>query len=157
MNFRILTITLCLTILIFACGKETQSSTQGGGNFKIRYTIIPALQNGLNSVQASNQFHSLCNSSPSLTGLSLHWWGSNSNNPFSTIETNEFAVTKGQNVTIQAITLINSYDYQCRSVKIEAFINGKLFNTVTREMGYSSANGVKCLDFDQNSVNYIIP
>ena len=29
---------LILTLMFYGCGKETQSSTQGGGLFKIRYT-----------------------------------------------------------------------------------------------------------------------
>lgn len=149
---------IILTILIFSCGKETQSSTQGGGLFKLRYTITPALQNGKNPTGDGNSFLSFCNSSPSLAGLTLSWIGFTSNNPCSTLETNEFAVTKGQNVTIQSITIGNSYDDQCRTLKIEAFINGKVFNTVVKEMGYYRTNTlIKCKDVDQNSVNYIIP
>lgn len=149
---------LILTLIFYSCGKETQSSTQGGGLFKIRYTITPSLQIGLGAGGiGSNGFTSLCNIQ-GLSGLTLMWYGSSASMPFSTMETNEFSVTKGQNVGIGGIAIANQIDYQCRTLKIEAIINGKVFNTIVKEMGYSNSKPLtKCKDFDQNSVNFIIP
>jgi hypothetical protein len=159
-NFIQLTVmTFFLQIIMLSCGKETQSSTQGGGLFKIRYTITPPLQYGFGGTTGTSQnaFTSVCNIQ-GLSGLTLMWYGNSANLPFSTMETNEFSVTKGQNVGIAAIQILNQIDYQCRTLKIEAIINGKVFNTITKEMGYSSSKPlIKCKDFDQNGVNFIMP
>ncbi len=158
-SIKAITSSIILTVLIFSCGKETQSSTQGGGLFKVRYTITPPLQNGLGGTTGTSQnaFTSMCNIQ-GLSGLTLMWYGNSANLPFSTMETNEFSVTKGQNVGIAAIQILNQIDYQCRTLKIEGIINGKVFNTITKEMGYSSSKPlIKCKDFDQNSVNFIMP
>lgn len=150
---------LAFVISIISYGKETQSSTQGGGLFKIRYTITPSLQNGLGGTGGTRQniFTSMCNIQ-GLSGLNTMWYGGSASAPFSTMETNEFSVTKGQNLGFGAIQILNDIDYQCRTLKIEAIINGKVFNAVIKELGYSSFNPlIKCKDFDQNSVNFVVP
>jgi hypothetical protein len=155
---KLTTLPIILQIFMFSCGKETQNTTKGGGLFKVKYTFTPALQNGTTSNGGSNTFLSVCNSSPALTGLSLQWHGNSALNPCSSLETNEFSVTNGQNVSIGGLGVSNLFDLQCRTVKIEAMINGKVFNTVVREFGYSKINPLtKCADFDNNSVNFIIP
>lgn len=149
---KITLVTLSLLILIAACGKETQTTTQGGGTFKIRLTVSPSLQTG-NVGSAANSFQ-VISQTPSLPALSYMW---NGKTTLSAIETNEVSVTKGQNVTI-AFVLGNQLNPVCHTVKIEGLINGKVIQTFTKEAGYSNLNPpTVCKDFYNNSVNFIIP
>jgi hypothetical protein len=148
-------LSIVLTVLIFSCGKETQSSTQGGGLFKIRYTITPPLQIGGTSI-SDNSFQTIC-PTPGFAGINIVWHGNTASTSLASIETNEYSVTKGQNIT-SGTALGNQMNPICHTVKIEGLINGKVFQTFTKDLGFSSLSPmVKCKDFDQNSVNFIIP
>lgn len=143
-----------LTVLIFSCGKETQNSTQGGGKFKIRYTISPALSFGTSS---GNFFNTIA-TTQGFSGLNLRWFGNSSSSDLTTIETVEYSVTKGQNISIGHV--VNNDDKVCRSLKIEGLINGNVFFSTTKLLGISGgtpAQPTKCADTDNNSVNFIIP
>lgn len=143
---------LVCTMILFSCGKETQSSTQGGGICKIRYTITPSLS-GKSKLNGIEQAHSFT----SVTPIVLIQWVGTITTTLSSIESPEFSVTKGQNVTIGS-TSINSYDNTCRSVKIECIVNNKTVNSFIKELGYLSNTPLTpCKDNSNSSVNFIIP
>lgn len=149
----IFTTTLLLTALVVSCGKETQSSTQGGGLFKVRVTITPPLQAGLNSNSIGNYFSI---GSTTVTGGTT-WLGNSQTLPLSTWESQEYSVTKGQNFG-WSIQLNNSYDVQCRQVKIEGLTDNKVFKTYNLELGVQSLNPiVQCKDVGIGIINFIIP
>jgi hypothetical protein len=144
-------IALIIVISIMSCGKETQSSTQGGGLFKVRIEINPPLQKGVNQIY-TNAF--TCNGP---LAQIKQWNGSVANSDFDNYESQEVSVTKGQNISI-IIGLNSSFDYKCRSVKIYGIINGNIFNTLTKEMGFSSTNpNLLCTDESGQAINFIIP
>ena len=148
-------LSLALTILVFSCGKETQATTQGGGLFKYRVTITPPLQFGKTG-QFNTKSNNVFITVPSL-GTGYQWNGDQMTSNYSTYESQEFSVTKGQNILFQ-VGIVNTYDLICRNVKIEALINGNVFKTVTQEKGYSSDSPlIKCKDFDAPTLNFIIP
>jgi hypothetical protein len=146
---------IILTVLIFSCGKETQSSTQGGGLFKYRVTITPPLHYGATG-QFKNQSNYLQVGVIPIAS-SYIWDGKQLSDDFTTYESQEYSVTQGQNITFTYF-IDNSYDLVCRTVKIEALINGNVFKTVTQEKGYSSISPmIKCKDFDAPAINFIMP
>ena len=147
---------ILLAVLVFSCGKETQATTQGGGMFKIRYTITPALQNEGTPFQS--MFTAQC-LSPGFESMSVFWYGHLVTKPLSTIETYEYSVTKGQNISIPGIGCYNGLNLICRTVKIEGIINGKVFQTLTKELGMlSTTPAVYCKDQETSSgFNFIIP
>lgn len=153
--FTIFTATLLLTALVVSCGKETQSSTQGGGICKIRYTITPPLQPGIRLGIYYNSFAPY--------SLNTGWLGTTQTQPLSTTETQEFSVTKGQNVGVGA-SLQNLYDLVCRQVKVDFLIDNSVKKTVILEMGYSKYDTsdpnnpvLYCKDGVQASLNFIVP
>ncbi len=147
---------ILLAVLVFSCGKETQTTTQGGGLFKIRYTITPALENG-GTFLNSSRFNAPC-LSPGFEVMLVQWYGYTASKALSTIETNEYSVTKGQNISIPGITCYNELNLICRTVKIEGIINGKVFQTLTKELGMlSTSPAVYCKDQTSPGFNFIIP
>ena len=141
------------TALLLGCGKETQSSTQGGGLFKVRVTITPPLQSGstngglnLNQILISSNF------------FYYQWVGTNSSTNLSVYESQEYSVTKGQNLPV-SVSLLNQYDYICRQVTIEGLTDNKVFKTVTLELGIKSTTPtiLYCKDSQNPQVNFIIP
>ena len=142
---------LVCTIIMFSCGKETQSTTQGGGVCKIKITISPEIPmtSKFNNTDYTNSFQSSC-------GFLLQWTGS-SGFALSTIETPEFSVTKGQNVSCSGTSIAN-YDEICRTVKIECFVNNKSVGLFTKELGIKSfIPAIYCKDVGNSTVNFIIP
>ena len=144
---------LLLTLVagIFSCGKETQSSTQGGGTFKLRVTITPALQSGEDLQNfGTNQFMFAFGSSI------YNWIGITASAPLSGYETDEVSVTKGQNISC-TLGLNSSYDLVCRTVQIDAVLNGKVIKTVSKNMGQNGNMLTYCKDGISSTVNFIIP
>jgi hypothetical protein len=144
------------TALLLGCGKETQSSTQGGGICKIRATITPPLQPGISSSTSSYNTFGYFNSFGDFNG-------SAETKSFSNAETQEFSVTKGQNVTI-TVAVSNLYDVVCRQVKVEFLIDNNVKKTEFLEMGYSKYNPTDpnnpilyCKDGTLKSLNFIVP
>ena len=150
--FPFLIAMLC-TVIVFSCGKETQSSTQGGGICKIRITFSPQIPmtSKFNGFDQPNSFQSVC------AGSLLSWNGA-VGNALSTIETPEFSVTKGQNISCQS-TSISNYDQICRTVSFECFVNNKSVGLFTKELGIIQLSSpiLLCKDHSNNTVNFIIP
>lgn len=134
------------TALLLGCGKETQSSTQGGGLFKFKVTITPPLQSG-----KSDQLQ--ITTTP--IALIYQWFGLTSSTNLSLYESQEYSVSKGQNVS--ATFYLGNSDNACRQVTVVGLIDNKVFKTETLEMGVKSANPpIYCKD--QNpTINFIIP
>jgi hypothetical protein len=72
--------------------------------------------------------------------------------------TPEYAVTKGQNLT--AILMVNNQvSLICKTVTIDAILNGSVIDTKVFEMGHKQYPSPLeyCKDGFSKSVNYIIP
>ncbi len=142
---------ILLTIGFFSCGKETQSTTQGGGIFVIKATITPPLQFGKSSAQVpqSNLFQ-LWGS-----GFLSKWDGNSNSTELSEIMSDEISVTSGQNLSCWFM-ISNSYDFSCRTIKLEGIQNGKTIKTYTLSMGMGSNGATLCTDGNQNQKSFII-
>jgi hypothetical protein len=144
--FKASIIALTLQAFILSCGKETQNTTQGGGVFKIKAKISPALQFGQNGTGV-NAF------SLGINGSTAQWIGNSASSNLSEITTDELSVTSGQNIT-SIIYLNNGYDQVCRTVTLEGIQNGKIVKLYTLNMG-SSKTTVVCPDNTTATKNFI--
>ena len=139
---------ILLAVLVFSCGKETQSTTQGGGTFVIKATISPPLQAGKNGMQQSNQVQLSC-------VTSQFWSGIDKSTSLSEISTDPISVTSGQNVSC-ILSISNGYDFVCRTVTLEGIQNGKTIKTYTLSLGYNSSSLTTCIDGNGGHKNFII-
>lgn len=131
------------TALLLGCGKETQSSTQGGGLFKLKVTFTPPLQGPVGSFQINAP-------APSINYV---WTGSPD---LSVYESQEYSVTKGQNISVGFYD--NLVVLVCRQVKVEGLLDNKVFKSTTLELGRKSINPIiNCKDGTNQQVNFIIP
>ena len=121
---------MLLAVLVFSCGKETQTTTQGGGRFIIKATFTPPLQFGqIVSKYNSTRMYGI--------GFDVVWDGISKQYDLTELTTDDLSVTSGQNIAFY-FNLYNGYDFQCRNVKIEGIQNGKVIKTYNFSMGYSS-------------------
>ena len=82
---------ILLAVLVFSCGKETQTTTQGGGKFIIKATFTPPLQFGkIVSAYNSTRIWGL--------GFDIMWDGISKQYDLSELTTDELSVTSGQNI-----------------------------------------------------------
>ena len=145
----ILCASLLLTIGFFSCGKETQSTTQGGGKFYVKAKISPPLQSGKSVIALGYNIFQLA-----IAGSASKWDGSTNSQSLSELVTDEFSVTAGQNIGIM-VNLSNTYDVSCRTVTIEGIQNGKVIKSYTFSMGMSSTSSY-CSDGYVQQKNFII-
>jgi hypothetical protein len=110
---------ILLVVLVFSCGKETQATTQGGGKLKLVLTSTPL--NFAGEIHMPNIFN---------PGTSIGRYIDIKKN--GKVETDEFAVTKGQNFSV---ILYGGTATGCTSLKLEAFVDGKLIQTITHTAG----------------------
>jgi hypothetical protein len=110
---------MLLAVLVFSCGKETQSTTQGGGKLKLVLTSTPTNTAGV--IFMPNIFN---------PGTSQGMYADTKKN--GKVETDEFAVTKGQNFSV---TLYGGSATGCTTLKLEAYVDGKLIQTITHTAG----------------------
>jgi hypothetical protein len=136
-------------LLLGSCGKETQSTTQGGGVFKVRVTIDPPLQPGVSSPFLSNSVNII------MAGNIRGWNGGLQTVPLSTLETDEISVTSGQNVQLFITDFSNIVDRNCRTVKYEAIQNGKINEVHIVSLGYNGSSSL-CADGVSVSKNFIM-
>lgn len=142
---------LLLTIGFLSCGKETQSTTQGGGTFVIKATVTPPLQFGKSSAQIPQiNIFQLWGS-----GFLSKWDGNSNSTNLSEIVTDEISVTSGQNLSC-FLHITNQYDFVCRTIKLEGIQNGKVIKTYTLSMGFKSSSADMCTDGYQNQKTFII-
>jgi hypothetical protein len=142
------------TAILLGCGKETQSSTQGGGLFKVKVTITPPLQSGSTSLGANSiQIYAPA------PFINYVWVGSSNSSNLSVYESQEYSVTKGQNISVSVLSLSNQYDCICRQVTVEGLTDNKVFKTVTLELGIKSTTPpvLYCKDQASAQVNFIVP
>lgn len=141
-NIKLISTAVLLAVLVFSCGKETQSTTQGGGTFYVRVTINPPLQFGVNPL--GNYVGIGC-----LTSTKT-WNSQNQTSNLTSLQCDEVTVTSGQN--IQATFMLRTlYDHQCRNVLLEGVQNGKVIKSYTYEIGDNS-----CKDLFQQFPNFIM-
>jgi len=112
---------ILLAVLVFSCGKETQTTTQGSGKLKLVLTSTPTNTGG--EIIMPNIFN---------PGTSQGRYIDIKKN--GKVETDEFAVTKGQNFSVM---LYGGTATGCTTLKLEAFVDGKLIQTITHTAGGS--------------------
>jgi hypothetical protein len=110
---------ILLTVLVFSCGKETQATTQGGGKLKLVLTSTPTISNG--EIIMPNIFNP-----GTLQGRYIDLKKNGK------VETDEFSVTSGQNFSVM---LYGGSATGCTTLKLEAYVNGKLIQTITHTAG----------------------
>jgi hypothetical protein len=154
------------TIFLFGCGKETQSSTQGGGLFKYKVTISPSLDTGMGpaiymGVLLPRVTVNMVTISAA-TGSGYVWHGQTEPKPFSVYEDrNEFSVTKGQNIAVY-VNIGNQKNPGCIQIRVDGYIDGKIFKTFNAQGGYQTytyPTGVYCPNSNNGfqQFNFIIP
>ncbi len=144
----ILLLSFLLSLGLFSCGKETQSTTQGGGTFICKVSISPPLQAGSVS---SGQYNTIQIWGG---GFLSKWDGSANSVSLSELSSDPISVTSGQNVTCY-LFVANSYDLACRTITIDGIQNGKTIKSYTLSMGSSGAT-MPCTDGIQNQKTFII-
>jgi hypothetical protein len=143
---------IILAVLVFSCGKESQSTTQGGGTFIVRAKISPPLQSGKTIQSQVSVYNGI-----SLWGLgfSTTWDGSAQTQGISEIISNEISVTSGQNV-MAYIRISNLYDFTCRTITLEGIQNGKIIKSYTLNMGYNGSPSAFCTGQLSQNRNFIM-
>lgn len=111
---------ISFTLLFSSCGKETQSTTQGGGKLVIKLTSIPANNNEAILVQ------SLFSS-----GTTVRYYYPTKNNS-GIVLTDTFNVTTGQNFPIN---IFGGSTSGCAKIYVESYLDGKLYKTKTFSVG----------------------
>ena len=134
---------ILLTSLFFfnSCDNETPATISGGGRIKFDISISPPLKTGetLQCILPTGQ----------ILGVTEGYSGET---------TPEYAVTKGQNLTAM-LMVNNQVSLICKTVTIDAILNGSVIDTKVFEMGYKQYPSPLeyCKDGFSKSVNYIIP
>ena len=131
-------ILLTSLFLFNSCDNETPATISGGGRIKFDISISPPLKTG--------EYFQCLLTTGQILGVTEGYSGET---------TPEYAVTKGQNLT--AMLLVNNQvSLICKTVTIDAILNGSVIDTKVFEMGYKT-NTSFCIDGYSKSVNYIIP
>ena len=134
-------ILLTSLFLFNSCDNETPATISGGGRIKFDISISPPLKTGetLQCILPTGQ----------ILGVTEGYSGET---------TPEYAVTKGQNLTAM-LMVNNQVSLICKTVTIDAILNGSVIDTKVFEMGYKQYPSPieYCKDGLSKSVNYIIP
>jgi hypothetical protein len=117
-TFKLIVIAYAI-LLMCSCGKETQSTTQGGGKLVIKLTSSPA--NNTEGIVVGNMFN---------VGTSVKFYVPKKNSGL--VLTDTFNVTAGQNFPI---ALFGGVTNSCSNITVEAYLNGKLYKTKTFNVG----------------------
>lgn len=126
MNNAIKSIGIAFAILLLgSCGKETQSSTQGGGKLVIKLISSPA--NNTEGIVVGNMFNSG-------TSVKIYLPIINSGK----VVTDTFNVTKGQNFPI---IIYGGITTSCATISVEAYLDGQLYKTKIFNVGGSEVPG----------------
>ena len=138
MKFFSKVILLTSLFLFNSCDNETPATISGGGRIKFDISISPPLKTGetLQCILPTGQ----------ILGVTEGYSGET---------TPEYAVTKGQNLTAM-LMVNNQVSLICKTVTIDAILNGSVIDTKVFELGYKT-NTSFCKDGISKSVNYIIP
>ena len=111
----IISIGFALSILLLgSCGKETQSTTQGGGKIYIKLTSSPA--NNTEAIFVPVVFGEF--------GMNKIYYPKTVNSGI--ITTDSFNVVKGQNFPI---TISGGNTTSCSNILVEVFLDGKLYKS----------------------------
>ncbi len=143
-TFKYFILSILFTILIFSCGKENQSSNQGG-KFYVKATISPPLQLGKNMFQIA--FVDIINLK--------QWNGITGSKPCSELSSFEADVTGGQEIKVEIICQ-NNEDYLCRTVTLQGILNGNVIKTYSLSMGNDKTNSNFCPDGEEIQKTFTI-
>ena len=134
-------ILLTSLFLFNSCDNETPATISGGGRIKFDISISPALKPG--------ETFQVLSTGGQIQAVTEGYSGE---------ITPEYAVTKGQNFTA-ILNVSNIRSLICKTVTIDAVLNGSVIDTKVFEMGYKQYPSPieYCKDGVSKSVNYIIP
>ena len=134
-------ILLTSLFLFNSCDNETPATISGGGRIKFDISISPPLKTG--------ETFQVILTTGQILGVTEGYSGET---------TPEYAVTKGQNLTAM-LMVNNQVSVICKTVTIDAILNGSVIDTKVFEMGYKQYPSPLeyCKDGFSKSVNYIIP
>ena len=135
-------ILLTSLFLFNSCDNETPATISGGGRIKFDISISPPLKTG-------ETFQVILTTGGQIQAVTEGYSGET---------TPEYAVTKGQNLTAM-LMVNNQVSVICKTVTIDAILNGSVIDTKVFEMGYKQYPSPLeyCKDGFSKSVNYIIP
>jgi hypothetical protein len=140
------TLFLTATFLSFySC--DDQNNIEGGGRVYATMAITPALEADGNYGNGED------NAKLWITGTQFVL--SNLNN-LALLQTDEIAVTKGQNVNMVTM-LETSQSLSCRNVTIKLYHNNNIVKTETYNMGYNGNTYTFCSEGGSNQFNWIVP
>lgn len=140
-------LSLFLLFVLVGCSKDEDTSAEVV-SFKV--TISPSLQYGKNANNLYNQFSAQFGSISS-----LDWKGNAQSQALSVWESGDQPAVSG-NLSIN-INMVNYYDYVCRQVKVETYVDGSLSNTSVYSLGNSGSLSATCPDGVSSTYSVNIP
>lgn len=123
---RILVSFVGLVAILTSCGKETQSTTQGGGKLQIKLSSVPA--NNTEAIGVPLLFSA---------GTSVKYYLPTKLNDGKVV-TDTFSVTKGQNFPIW---IFGGNATSCSNILIEVYLDGKIYKSKSFNVGGESSGG----------------
>jgi hypothetical protein len=133
-------LSLVCTLILFSCGKETQTITPVKQKFYVKAKISPPLQTGQSQGPGSNNFLKIY--LPPLE--EIRWYGVSNTQILTEFSSKEIELNSGE-VCSATIRIQNQYDLKCRTITLEGIQNGKVIQTYTLNMG-ASPSGTACTD-----------
>ena len=136
-------------LLLFGCGNNSNNNNQMV--ISVRVQVSPPLQSGVSTVNGTSNMLAI-----SVVGGKV-WSGNLETQSISELHSDDYLTYTG-NLPV-AVTLSNYYDLICRTVSIDTYVDGNIFDSRVAEMGYQSlgVSPTVCQDGMQVSYNLIIP
>lgn len=139
---------LAIGLLTCSCGSGNQNNQQRIISYEVE--INPPLQNGI-----TNNTYNMMGVAVA-GGFGFSWNGANESVPLSTKQGDDFLWYSGNLPII--ISLVNTTDLVCRTINIDIYVDGSLFDSRSYLMGTDNLSGVNgCDDGTNLSYNLIIP
>ena len=140
---------LCAASLA-GCAYEGPKAVSSSGNLQFVLHVSPPLQTGV----VGNAYNGVLVYSSA--GIDLLWDGSAETEPFKKWESESVEVLRGSQIQ-STILLANYFDLSCREVKIESFLDGRLVDSRTYEMGLLDFNGPGCTNGRSLEYRFFVP
>ena len=141
MRFKTIAFALIVSsaVFILGCDDEDSSTIGGGGRISFQVTFNPPIDSASASFLAFGVGGTLAESATLYSTVSG-------------FTTDELAVTKGQNLTVQITAGSFSNNQPCSNAQVKALLNGSQFDVRTYSMGTGN-----CPDGSFQQYNLIIP
>ncbi len=132
------------------CAYEGPKAVSSSGNLQFVLHVSPPLQTGV----VGKAYNGVLVYSSA--GIDLLWDGSAETEPFKKWESESIEVLRGSQIQ-STILLANYFDLSCREVKIESFLDGRLVDSRTYEMGLLDFNGPGCTNGRSLEYRFFVP